>query len=282
MSISNILKPNNLTVYGDVGGFTYIDTSREPGSGQHILSNQNTDWRWAIGLGNTETGSNIGSDLYIWRYADNEDLLGTGIIINRATGVARFNQGIQFLSGTGKVLTNYASASITASWTGPWVSGQTAKIGFERIGNVCTMYIQGIGVGAVDSATEITQSVPIPAGFMPIEDSVNIINMPFNITTNTGTVAGQLRINTHDFAMNVRTLGAIPGTGSIGFNTQYFTYLCIDPALESELAEVSVTGESIPVAEPVDEEIVDLTESMVKNEIIEHYLDDDDFTTVSQ
>jgi microcystin-dependent protein len=61
-------------------------------TGTDTATTQSISPRWALTCDNAaESGSNLGSDLAIWNYADNGSLLGVPLIIARATGVATFS-----------------------------------------------------------------------------------------------------------------------------------------------------------------------------------------------
>lgn len=94
VDVAGELSSDRLIVYKTaLDGNLYL--SSDSGFGSWILFNQglNNDIRWQMGKTNTlESGDNVGSDLHIVRYSDNEVSLGAPIKIKRSTGVINLSE----------------------------------------------------------------------------------------------------------------------------------------------------------------------------------------------
>jgi hypothetical protein len=108
----------NLTTLGTLPSLT---TANTPGNGQYSLKNGATD-RWKLGLDGAETGSNAGSELGFWGYADDGTFLGRWLALARSGRVTYFGNtayGADNAYDIGAPTTNrprnvYAGTSISA------------------------------------------------------------------------------------------------------------------------------------------------------------------------
>ena len=112
--------------------------------------------RWNIAITDVETGSNAGFNFNIDRYADSGTILGTALLINRATGNAIFSNNVtaasliksggtssQFLKADGSVDSNtYLTTSLAASTYIPY----TGATGAVNLG-AYDLLVNGLTIG---------------------------------------------------------------------------------------------------------------------------------------
>jgi len=100
-----------------------LSLSSDSGFAKYVALKTSGSNRWAImSNASVETGSNVGSDFEIRRYADNGSLIDAPISASRSTGVVSFSQANSVLNGllpdqsanTGKYLVTNGS---NASWS---------------------------------------------------------------------------------------------------------------------------------------------------------------------
>ena len=79
-------------------------TASGVGTSHYRLQSSSLD-RFSIGLGNTESGSNTGSDLTFYNYNDAGTYISTFLTVTRATGLATFTSGLT-VSGSNLTVAN--------------------------------------------------------------------------------------------------------------------------------------------------------------------------------
>ncbi|MDX0450684.1 hypothetical protein GOC61_25475 [Sinorhizobium medicae] len=108
-------------------------TLNDTGAGQaRIRGQRNAVTRWTLDLGDgdTESGSNTGSNYELRRYSDAGALLGTSVSVDRATGVATFEKipaGGGVLLGEFDTETAFLAANIPAAVKTVTVCGRAAR-----------------------------------------------------------------------------------------------------------------------------------------------------------
>jgi hypothetical protein len=77
-------------------GVITINHSTSGNNESVIIGQRGGSTRWSVALGSqaAETGSNVGSDLYIARYNDSGAWISNPLVINRATGAAAFSGNV--------------------------------------------------------------------------------------------------------------------------------------------------------------------------------------------
>jgi hypothetical protein len=92
--------------------------------------------RWDLETTGTESGSNAGSDLILYRYDDSGNYLGTAYSINRSSGAATFSSSVtanNFIASGGNNTTILNSSSATTGWVQVAMNNTTgsALLGIE-------------------------------------------------------------------------------------------------------------------------------------------------------
>ena len=155
--------------------------------------------RWALEKSGSETGSNAGGDLNLYRYTDAGSYLGNPLTINRATGLVTANTGLavtglldlssasagqikfpatQNASADANTLDDYEEGTWTpAQGAGLTVVGAFSSAGrYTKVGRLVTVNfsVSGATSVAVTTGTEITSNLPFTtSGVLPVGAASN-------------------------------------------------------------------------------------------------------------
>jgi hypothetical protein len=138
----SIFSGNNIVT---TGGSFYSDNVSTAGTARGLLHfrESNSLDRWSFGTADQETGSNVGSNYYIWRYDDSGNYLDSPLWINRSTGAVRISDALLFsnsVSGyNASNLTYYEETTFSSTFTNNGLTTGTVNFKVTRIGNVVTL-----------------------------------------------------------------------------------------------------------------------------------------------
>lgn len=164
-----------------------------------------TSARWSWAKGGTESGTNAGSDLYLYAYNDAGALLSTPLTITRSTGALATTGTVTLASSTA---TAYLGDGVTSAEAALYIRGTTAgskRISFTNAGATTLWSVGAIGTGASPSLS-IQRYV---AGAYT--------DTPIDISNSTGEVAFSTAINqTLTTDSSSSTTGALKTAGGLG------------------------------------------------------------------
>jgi hypothetical protein len=144
---------------------TFIANKSSGASGFWGQTNSVNRWQIAAGNGVSESGSNVGSDFGIYRYADNGSLLSLALGINRATGTATFSGAV----ATGALSSGALSASGTVTsaittTTGSYYFGTSGTKFLNFDGTVFSFNGGALSTGNVNATGNLSASGSVVAG----------------------------------------------------------------------------------------------------------------------
>ena len=115
--------------------YTATDATVQNGTYHYKLSNGTaaTQVRWAIGMIETETGSNKGSNFRISRMDDSGNWIANAFAINRATGLVEMYSGFRAPYGSG--ITGNNTGVVNLSFMGFYESDGTTRQGYVGKGS---------------------------------------------------------------------------------------------------------------------------------------------------
>lgn len=133
LTAPNFTISGNLVTAGDGTGAVYLYMNGGAGNNRGLRIRTNGSDRWLLFADNTaESGSNAGTNFYLNRYDDNATLLGSSVVINRATGSIALNGSVQAPTvGTRSAL----EIMKTATW---WIDAAAGMDG---------QYVRNLGTG---------------------------------------------------------------------------------------------------------------------------------------
>ncbi len=200
------------------------------GAGHYVLQTIAGVSRWSIGLVDPETGSNAGSDLCFFSYADGGLYLATPIYFTRSTGVANFNAGITLptTGGTAAVMSGAERYSFSSTFTGCGVT--TVSVTFTiiktTIGSGGQITITQTSSASTLQTTTTTggafyANTLMPARFCPVQTTDGWYVGSYN----GGVFVGGLQIAPNGqiilSGINYGVIGAAPNTGWYAFTVSY-------------------------------------------------------------